>query len=208
MRHLFIKIHQSLFAYYLCHEESFRVVGDHVLREVHRSLIEHALQMLHQLRHVLTRESRCPVYLIKDSCFVIQTIYLQILFRVHDVDLVYDKDLRSLTLLDHVEHILVAALFRVAVHDENDSVYFIKSVRRHFCHCLAELVSSLMDSRRVDEYHLAALVFSVRHPGVYSADAVSRSLRLVGRDRDLLADHSVEKRRLADVRSADYANKT
>ena len=63
-------------------------------------------------------------------------------------------------------------------------------------HALRQRVARALHAGQVDEHELRAAAH--RDP----ADRAARRLRLVGDDRDLLADDRVDERRLADVRAA------
>ncbi len=78
--------------------------------------------------------------------------------------------------------------FDAAVHQEQDHVYFFEGIQRHIRHGCPQLVSCLVNARRIDEHHLHAVSFPfLVKPGIDASDAVSRRLGLVRRNGDLFS---------------------
>ena len=69
-------------------------------------------------------------------------------------------------------------------------------------HALRQRVARALHAGQVDEHELRVAAHRD------AADRAARRLRLVGDDRDLLADDRVDERRLADVRAAGERDET
>ena len=69
-------------------------------------------------------------------------------------------------------------------------------------HALGQRVARALHAGQVDEHELRVAAHRD------AADRAARRLRLVGDDRDLLADDRVDERRLADVRAARRARRS
>ncbi len=86
---------------------------------------------------------------------------------------------------------------RRRLHDPQDHIDLVKRPLRDIDHILAQLVLCLMDARRIQKDDLPPLLVIDR------LDPVSRGLRLIARDRDLLPDDAVHERRFPHIRPAD-----
>ena len=85
--------------------------------------------------------------------------------------------------------------------DAQQHVDAVHRVLHALDHVFAQARARLMQTRRIEENNLPALVRRHAH------DAVARRLRAVGDDGDLFADHRVHEGGFADVRAADNRGK-
>jgi hypothetical protein len=125
-------------------------------------------------------------------------------FRFRDeVDLVESHYGRGLDGLHEVQKMPIAGpFFDRYIDDERHKIDFAHRVERDIDHAHVHTMRGLVHPRRVDEHHLpAGIVFHAHDPS-------SCGLRLVGHDRQLVADNPIQQRRFSSVRSTDERNKT
>ena len=105
------------------------------------------------------------------------------------VDLIDHKNDRCLAALKSFRNELISAANEFVRLDKPQyQVNTFHGSSRHLLHILAKLVLCLVNARRIKEDDLSPVI---REYGFYS---VSRRLRLVARDRDLLTDDAVHER--------------
>jgi hypothetical protein len=169
-------------------EEILRVCSGS-LGEVRREEVREALDPVARLRrdrHDLTEEPGRGE--LRD--------HRQQSFLGHEIDLVEGKKGGSTGPGEQIEDApLLSALGRV--DDQENEVRGGKRVRRVPQHDGVHPVIGAVDSRSVHERDLGAR--TARDP----ENAFPRRLRLIGNDRDFLADEPVHERRLARVRTPD-----
>ena len=88
------------------------------------------------------------------------------------------------------------------LHQPQDHIHVVQCMLRNIDHVIAQLVFRLVDSRCIQEHDLASVIM------VHRLDAVSRRLRLVGCDGNLLADDAVHQGRLAYIGTAYQCHKS
>ncbi len=114
------------------------------------------------------------------------------------IDLVQREHRWPVRLPHQIEHEPIARAGTLGdVDHQHDDVHLAQRVGGRLDHAPVHPVHRLVDARRVDEHDLPGSAVAHAH------DPVTRGLRLVGDDRELLPRKSIEQRRLAGVRPAD-----
>ena len=97
--------------------------------------------------------------------------------------------------------LVTRANFLISRQQERHHVHVRQRLLHHIVQTLAEQRARTVNARRIHEYKLCII------SGQNAANGFTRGLRSGGGDGNLLADQSINQRRLANVRSADHSHK-
>jgi len=196
VRHLLAQMQQRLFADDLRADLALGLIGHHVVREVFRPLRQIGDDQLFQLVHTLARaradgHNRVVARLGEGLNRRHQPRFLD------DIGLVEHQNLLDLAGAHLLDNRAILRADFVCIHQHQQHVDAVHRVLHALDHVFAQARARLMQTRRIEEDDLPALVRRHTH------DAVARRLRAVGDDGDLFADHRVHQGGFADVRAAD-----
>ena len=156
VRNLVAQVIQRLLANDFGAHHALRLVGDHVLREVHRPL-GHALgNQLIQHVHVFAGSRGHGNDALK-ALGVQRGQLRHQLFRRHDVDFVDGEEARAVHRLHAFHDLRVLRPDMLAVHDHEHRVHALARVVRGLYHVFAQLRARLVDTGGVHEHDLCVL---------------------------------------------------
>ena len=194
VRHLAFEIEQQLFADQLGADLLFRLVGRHALREERRGLHGELIELLEKLLHAVAGLGGDGDDGVKGIRFAVERDDGKELFRLNGIELVDGKHRRAVCRLDACDQLALLRSERGdRLHNEHDGVHIRDALAHDIHHIVAKAGARLMEAGGIKKYEL-------RLPALaHGGDAVSRRLRFVGYDGDLLSGESVRQGGLADV---------
>ena len=194
MRHLAFKIEQQLFADELGADLLFGLIGRHALREECRRLHGELVQFLEKLLHTVAGLGGDGDDGVEGIRLAVERDNSEELFGLHGIELVDGKHRRAVCRLDARDQL---ALLRPErgdrLHNEHDGVHVRDALAHNADHIVAEARARLVEAGGIEKYELRFAALA------HGGDAVSRRLRLVGYDGDLLSGESVRQGGFADV---------
>ena len=199
MRHFVFSQVQQLLADDLGNDQSLRLIGNHVVGVIFRTDRQEFFDLVEEIVDVGSvrradrndRRETSPRGVFGED--------RQQFFAIEQIDLVDDQNHRTLGRLQPLENVfLAAAEFFIGVDHKQNYVDFFQRTFRRAEHVFAELELRFMNAGRVEENHLRVVDCQ------NALNARARRLRLIGSDRDLLPDQSIDQRRLADIRTSDH----
>ena len=159
--------------------------------------------ILHQLIDAVAGAGAHGDNFVKDTLVGIFVDDRQNLGFFHLIDLVYDNDNRSLYFFKKFDDGLVFVRQLLAgLNKPQNDIHFLQGSLGCFDHIGSQFGTALMDAGRIQEDDLSLFT------GIDGANLGPSRLRLIGCDRDLLADHAVHQRGFADIGTADDGRKT
>ena len=197
MRDLLVQIAQQLLAHDLAHDLTVGLVGGHAVWEELRTLNRVLFKLADQLVKPVVRARGDGNDRVKGvRCAVRGDDREQILLLLDGIDLVDAQNRRTVALPDLLDQLRFdGADMRHRLDQQHHRVHVGDRLARDLDHIVAQAVARPVEARRVEQHKLRIAAVDD------AADAVSRRLRFVGNDRDLLADKRVGKARFADVRT-------
>ena len=203
MRHFIAGTAEELFPDDFSDQKAFRLVRDHVVREILGPFRQDLAQFVDDGIDVVPFQGGNGDDLGERIEFGIFRNLVQYLFFRHEVDFVDDQEDRDADVFQLIQDEEVArALLFIARDEEQDGVDVAQGLIGRFIHEFPQLMFRLVDARRVEEDDLT---FVVR---MDTEDAVARRLGLIGDNRDFMLDDAVDECRLADIRAADDGDET
>src|SRR5579864_1634411 len=201
VRQLVARVQEHLLADHLRGEASLGLVRDVLLREEQRALGKSRRDFHLERWQAIGSARRDRDYRVEGpSSREVLDDGQQPLFA-HQVDLVDGQDDRHFRRSEALEHERIAgAGTGRGVHDPDDDVGVAQGAVGGLDHVLIHAVHGLVNAWRVEEDHLRG---SRR---AHADDPVTRRLRLVGHDCDLLADEVVQEGRFPCIRPADQGD--
>ena len=201
MGNLVPQVQQRLFADHLRHNQAFRLIGHHVIREILGTLGQlgsHGLGQLLQAVAGLGADGDDGVI----AAISEGGDQRQQLLRLQQIDLVQQQHLRHL-LAGHILHngtVVLAHLSRIYQH--HHAVHAVHRFTDRLHHVVTQLGAGRVNTGGIQEYHLPVIA------GHHAHDTVSGSLGTVGHDGNLLAHQGIHQGGLTHVGTANNGHKT
>ena len=127
MRHLIPGVMQNLFADELSDNQTFRLVSYHVLRVILWSLRQILLYLIYQALKVCFLLSRYRNYSLEVVFFIVAGDNRQHSFLFHQVQLIYNKNYRTLSSLKPFQDIaLTWAILFSGIYNKQDGIYLLQ----------------------------------------------------------------------------------
>ena len=202
MGNLLIQTAQGFLPYQLRHNLAHGLICHGILIIILRAIGQILENLLNQRVCIVSIQGRYRHNLIKIVQLPVGIDKNQNLFPLYCIRFVNNKNHRSLRLFKLFRDVALPRSDKGArLHQPENHIHLPKRALRHIDHVFSQLVLRLVNARRIQENDLPLIT------GIHSLNPVSRSLGLIGSNRNLLSNQPVHQCGFSYIRPANQSGK-